>query len=115
MATASLHNLFLIRFLMFSFLVGVDSIAAQSLDSLKKVVDSVTTVDDYESETTESFDFDSISAQDKMKVAPRGMDTDKVADLRKDEDFWYVNTQPERKKIQNKKTPFLNRFLTSPG
>ncbi len=114
MATGFLHNLFLIRFLMFSFLVSVDSIAAQSIDSLKKVVDSVTTVDDYEAETAGGIHFDSISVDDKMKVTPRGMDPDKVAELRKDEDFWYVNTQPEREKVQNRQTPFLNKFITSP-
>lgn len=50
--------------------------------------------------------FDAVVAEDQQPVATRSIDRKKAAQLKKDEEFWYINTVPEKApKPQVRKAP----------
>lgn len=97
MAKVGIHIKSFGRAVLLSLLL-VPGLSARSQDDKDPIVQIDTTIITSVAPPDEEVQFDAVTTEVQQPVQPRPVDRDKVSEMKKDEDFWYVNTAPERPK-----------------
>lgn len=104
MAKVRIHIKLLSRAVLLPLLLVV-SLAARSQDDDDPFVQIDTTIITQVAPPDEETHFDPVTTEVQQPVQPRPVDRTKAAQMKKDEDFWYVNTVPERPEAPIRKMP----------
>jgi len=101
----------------FLLITHTASLAQESEDTKIHYSDTSVTVAPYtdllqeqETVTVTESSFDIIPLTEKEEVQGREVSSSKLASIRKDDDFWYVNEKPEREEVKEYKESSLDKL-----
>ncbi len=85
--------------------------AVDSVGSIEEILEDTDNEEYNDEEKEHSINFDPVLFEDKRAVASRKVDDSVVNQMRKDDDFWYINQAPKREQPkQPREESFLNKL-----